>query len=81
MTPIAGLVFGVLGLATLLIEPNVGIVCGLIGFGCSWLALRTRRSPAAYLALVLNVAVLAAVVVLLISGSGSKSGSDVLPAV
>ena len=80
MTPIAGLVFGVLGLATVFVEPTVGTSCGVIGLGCSLLALRTRRSSLAYWALALNIAVLAAVLVLLTSGSGSKSG-NVLPAV
>ena len=82
MTPIAGLVFGGLGLATLLIEPSVAIVCGLVGLACSWLALRTRRSSLARWALLLNVTVLAAVLLLVIFGSGSKggSGSEVLPA-
>jgi hypothetical protein len=80
VTLIAGLVFGVLGLATVLVEPTVGAVCGLIGLGCSWLALRMRRSSFAYGALVLNIAVVAGVLLLVVFGSGSKSGSGVLPA-
>jgi hypothetical protein len=72
----------VLSLAMLLIEPDVAIVCGLVGLGCSWLALRRRRSTVAHWALALNLAVLAAVLLLLIFGSGSKSasGNEVLPA-
>jgi uncharacterized membrane protein HdeD (DUF308 family) len=83
MTPVAGLFFGVIGLATLLIEPTVGLVSGLVGIACSWLALRTRRSSSARWGLLLNVTVVAAVLMLVIFGSGSKSatGSGGLPAI
>jgi hypothetical protein len=83
VTPITGLFFGVIGLATLLIEPTVGLVSGLVGLACSWLALRTHRSSSARWALLLNVTVVAAVLLLVIFGSGSKkaNGSGGLPAV
>lgn len=74
MTSVAGLIFGVLGLATVLIEPNVGLLCGVIGLACSWLALRKRRTSLAYAALVLNIGVLAAVLAIVLFGSGTKSG-------
>jgi len=74
VTPVAGLGFGLLGLATVFIEPTIGTLCGLIGLGCSWIALRKRRSSAVYWAVGLNLSVLATVLAIVLFGSGSKSG-------